>query len=83
MKERKKIRQTSTATQQILTVAQYAALYGKTERAAWMDIYRGKVPYRRHSRKIILIRSEVEEFFRSLPGVTVEQAAKKIKERAA
>lgn len=83
MKKRQRVRQPVTAKQRVLTVPQYAEEYGKTERAAWQDIYRGLIPFRRQGRKVILFRDEIETFLRALPGVTAEQAAKKVAERAA
>ena len=62
---------------------QYAEEIGKTERAAWQDIYRGFVPYRRQGRKVIILRDELEAFLKALPGVTAEQAAEKAAERVA
>jgi hypothetical protein len=79
----RRVRRAATAKQRVLTVAQYAEEYGKTERAAWQDIYRGLVPFRRQGRKVILLRDEIENFLRALPGVTVEQAAEKVAERVA
>ena len=83
MNKRQRVRQPATAKQRVLSVAQYTEEYGKTERAAWQDIYRGLVPFRRQGRKVILLRDEIENFLRSLPGVTVEQATEKVAERAA
>jgi len=83
VKKRQRLRQAATAKQRVLTVPQYAEEYGRTERAAWMEIYRGLIPHRRQGRKVIILRDELEAFLRSLPGVTAEQAAEKAAERAA
>ena len=79
-KKRRRVRRPATAIQRILTIPQYAAEYGKTERAAWMEVYRGLVPYRRQGRKVIILREELHAFLRSLPGVTAEQAAERVAE---
>ena len=66
-----------------LTVPETAVETGKTERAVWHDIYRGKIPHRRWGRKILVPRAELEEFLASLPGTTAEEAAEKAAERGA
>ncbi len=71
----------ATAGQRVLTVAEYAREYGQTERAAWAQIYRGLIPYRRQGRKILILRDEVEKFLHALPGVSVEEATRKVEER--
>jgi hypothetical protein len=63
-----------------LTVPETAAETGKTERAVWHDIYRGKVPYRRWGRKILVPRAELEEFLNNLPGVSAEEAVTRAEE---
>ena len=77
MKKRQRVRQVATVGQRVLTVPQYAQEYGKTERAAWMEIYRGVIPHRRQGRKVIILRDDLETFLRSLPGVTPEEVAEK------
>ncbi|MGE0821583.1 MAG: hypothetical protein AB7G75_29860 [Candidatus Binatia bacterium] len=79
----KRVRQQLTAAQRVLTVAQYAQLVAKSERAAWQDIYRGLVPYRRQGRRVIILRDELEAFLKALPGMSVEEATQRVAERAA
>lgn len=79
----KRVKRPATAKQRVLTVAQYAEEIGKTERAAWLDIYRGLVPHRRQGRRVIILRDELEAFLKALPGVSVEEAAEKAAARAA
>jgi hypothetical protein len=79
----KRIRREATAEQRVLSIPQTATILGKSDRATWQDVYRGRLPYRRHAGKIIVLRDELEEFLRTLPGITVEQAAEKVAERAA
>jgi Helix-turn-helix domain len=79
----KRVKRPATATQRVLTVAQYAAEHGITDRAAWMAIYRGLIPHRRKGRKVIIFRDELEAFLKALPGVTVEEATAKAAERVA
>jgi hypothetical protein len=63
-----------------LTVPETAVETGKTVRAVWHDIYRGKVPYKRWGRKILVPRTELEKFLNSLPGVNAEEAVTRAKE---
>lgn len=57
-----------------LTVTEAAELLGITERAAWQRIYRGLLPHRRCGKRVTILRDELEEYLRSLPGVTVGEA---------
>lgn len=57
-----------------LTVPQAAKIIGKTERAVWLDIYRHRLPHRRQSGKVIILRDELEMFLKALNGVSIEEA---------
>ena len=46
----------------VLSVREAAPLLGLTERACWLQIYRGRVPYRRLGRKVIILRGEIDKF---------------------
>jgi hypothetical protein len=48
-----------------------------------MRVYRQQIPHRRWGKKVVILRDELEAFLHALPGVTVEQAAEKVAERAA
>jgi excisionase family DNA binding protein len=61
-----------------LTVPETAEITGKTIRATWQDLYRGRLPYRRWGRRILVPRDELEQFLKALPGVTVEEAVTKV-----
>lgn len=60
-----------------LTVPEAADLLGITERAAWQRIYRGLLPHRRCGKRVVILREELEEYLRSLPGVTVSAAVER------
>jgi hypothetical protein len=71
----KRLRRDATAEQIALTVPQAAKILGKTERAAWLDIYRRRLPYHRQGHRVIILRDELLAFLRGLPGVSAEEAA--------
>jgi predicted DNA-binding transcriptional regulator AlpA len=75
----KRVRRDATPEQVALTVPQAAKIVGKSERAIWLDIYRGRFPYRRQGkRKIVIIKEELLTYLKSLPGVGVEEAVEKV-----
>jgi hypothetical protein len=80
--KKKRVRREATQVQEALTVPQAAAIIGKTERATWLDIARGKVPHRRWGRKVIILRSELLEFLKTLPGKSVGEVVEKINDAA-
>lgn len=61
-----------------LTVPEAATEIGKTERAIWQDIYRGRFPHRRWGKRVLIPRDEFEQFLEALPGTTAEQALVKV-----
>jgi excisionase family DNA binding protein len=65
-----------------LTVPEAAQKLGISERAAWQQLYRKRLPYRRWGAKVVIPARELEEFCEKLPGVTVEEAITKIQESA-
>jgi hypothetical protein len=79
----KRLRQPATPQQKALTVPQYAEEYGLSERAAWMEVHRGLIPHKRHGRKVLIFRDELDAFRKALPGVSVEEAAEKAAARVA
>ena len=74
----KRVRRKATKEQIRLTVPQAAALIGKTERATWLDVYRGRLPYHRHGKSVFFLRSELETFLARLDGVSVEEALERV-----
>jgi len=70
----KHVRRDASAEQQVLTVPQSTQITGWTERATWLAISRKKFPHRKCGRKVIILRSELFAFLRSLPGVSAEEA---------
>ena len=63
-----------------LTVDGVAALVGRTLRAIQKMAERHQIPYRKHNKRIVFKRSEVETFFDTLPGVSVEEAKRRVEE---
>ncbi len=66
-----------------LTVREAAGEIGISERALWQRIYRNEFPHRRWSKKVMIIRADLDEFLRTLPGLTVQEAAAKVGEHVA
>lgn len=62
----------------LLTVREAAAELGISERAYWLRIYRGQVPYRRWGRKVVVLAGELSTFIEGLPGATAEEAVAKV-----
>ena len=77
-KKMKRMRRDAIAEQLALTVPQAAKIAGKTERAVWLDISRKKFPHRRWGRKVIILREELEQFLKTLDGVSVEEAIERV-----
>ena len=63
-----KTRAVSSREKKTLTVPEAAAEIGTTDRALWQQIYRGRFPYRRWGKKILILRGELDEFLNTLPG---------------
>lgn len=72
------------------------AIMGVKETAEWLGTRQGEevkegtvraraklglLPYRKWGGRIIFIKSELERFFRDLPGVTTEEALNRLNER--
>ena len=74
---RKRLRRVAGEEQQILTVPQSTALTGFTERATWQAIYRKRLPFRKLGAKTVILREDLEKFWKTLPGVSVEEAVEK------
>jgi excisionase family DNA binding protein len=64
--------------QEYLTVTEAAELTSRTPKALRKMVERRQIPFRKHGKRIILIRSELIEFFDKLPGVTLKEAEKRI-----
>lgn len=64
-----------------LTVDGVAELLGKNRRAVERMVERRLVPYRKHGKRIIFSRVELAAFFDKLPGVTLEEAERRVAER--
>lgn len=62
-----------------LSVTESARLLGFTEKRLRHLIAQRRFPYRRQGARIVILRSEVQEWLESsLPGVTLEEASKRV-----
>ena len=52
-----------------------------SEATVWSRKRRGLLPYRKYGGRIIFLRSELEQFFAQLPGVSVDEAIENIEAR--
>ena len=64
-----------------LTIDGVAELLGKKPKAMEKMVERHHVPFRKHGKRIIFKRTELEQFFDQLPGVTLEEAEQRVEER--
>ena len=60
----------------VLDVSSASALYGPSERAIWGMIANGTLPARKLSGRVCFLRSELDQFFTNLPGITLAEARK-------
>jgi hypothetical protein len=58
----------------IMDVPSVAAYRGETEKSIRAKVARKLVPFRKQGGRVIFIKSEIDEFHRRLPGVTLEEA---------
>jgi hypothetical protein len=58
----------------LLDVEGLGAWWGQNEKQTYSQLRRGLLPHRRLAGRIVFVRSELIEFLRQLPGVTVAQA---------
>lgn len=59
---------------ELLTVTTAAEFLGTTEKALRARVDRKQIPFRKWRGKIVFIRGELEEYFHSLPGCSLEEA---------
>src|SRR5436305_4507359 len=64
-----------------LTIDEVAELLGKKCKAVEKMVERRLIPFRKHGKRIIVSRLELQEFLDKLPGVTPEEAERRVKER--
>lgn len=67
--------------QEYLTVAEVAELTSRTPKALRKMVERRQIPFRKHGKRVVFKRSEVEMFFDGLPGVSVEEAQQRVGRR--
>jgi excisionase family DNA binding protein len=65
-----------------LTIDGVAKLWGKNRKAVEKMVERRLLPFRKHGKRIIFSRAELAAFFDKLPGVTLEEAERRVEERA-
>lgn len=51
----------------VLTVKDMAELLGISTSAVYTLVHRRRIPYRKFGKRVVFLREEVEEFFKSLP----------------
>lgn len=55
------------AEKAVLTVKDMADLLGISTNAVYVLVHRKRIPYRKFGRRVVFLREEIEEFFKSLP----------------
>ncbi len=65
----------------ILDLSAASALYGPTEKSLRRLAERGLIPSRRLLSRVVFLRSELDNFFLNLPGVTLDEARQNIARR--
>lgn len=58
----------------VLSVREAALLLNISERAAWLQLYRKRLPHHRWGRKVVILRDELDAFLKALDGVSVDEA---------
>jgi len=64
-----------------LTIDGVAELLGKKRKAVEKLVERRLLPFRRPGKRIIFSRAELAAFMDKLPGVTLEEAERRVEER--
>jgi len=65
----------------VLHVAEVAELLGTTEKTIRHKVDKHRLPFHRLQGRVIFFRDELEQFLRSLPGCSVQEALSENKER--
>jgi len=60
--------------QQYLSITQGAKYLGLTEQAFRKWLERGRIPYRKLGRRVLIPAQDLERFLAELPGKTVDEA---------
>jgi len=66
--------------QQYLSIAQGAEYLGLTEKAFRKWLERGRIPYRKLGRRVLIPRNDLERFLSALPGKTADEAVAAVEE---
>jgi excisionase family DNA binding protein len=64
-----------------LTMDGVAELFGKKRKAVEKMVERRLIPFRKHGKRVIFSRAELAAFCDQLPGVTMEEAERRVEER--
>jgi excisionase family DNA binding protein len=67
--------------QEYLTITEAAELTSRTPKALRKMVERRLIPFRKHGKRVIFKRAELEQFFDQLPGVTAEEASRRQEEQ--
>jgi hypothetical protein len=65
----------------IRDVASQAAAWGDTEKGIRSKVARRLIPFRQLGGRIVFLRSEMDEFVRQLPGVSLDEALANVRAR--
>ncbi len=66
--------------QQYFSIAQGAEYLGLTEKAFRKWLERGRIPYRKLGRRVLIPRNDLEQFLADLPGRTAKEALTAVEE---
>ena len=58
-----------------------AAKLGCTEKKVRSMVERQVIPYRKHGGRIIFLEDEIDEYFKRLPGLSVEESIRNLARR--
>ena len=64
-----------------LGVREAAVLTGESEKSLYGQVSRRTIPFRRKSGRIVFLRAELEQWLSALPGCTIDEAMKNVKQR--
>jgi hypothetical protein len=65
----------------VLDVAGAAELLGVTEKVIRARASRMMLPHRRWGKRLVFVKRELEDFFRTLPGCSMETAIEEVNDR--
>lgn len=66
----------------IMDMAHGAAFLGVSKKMMWARVARRTVPFRYLGRRVVFLKTELEEFLQALDGVKLEEALANLRSRA-